>query len=452
MVPRCAPRAQPGPDVPGLVAVVVALAAAAIGFVGALARQRDVPRYRTVWAEDGAVFGECALTDPFPPACLVMPYDGYLHVVPRTLAWIAASLPPEWFSYSITAVAALALAACAFLVARAIAEGTSSPIAGLIAGVSLSLVYPAGAEVIGNVTNLPWVLFVASAAVLTCMLLGRPLGRLDAALVLLTILSSPFGLVVVGVLALGLLLSSDRGRGRSRLLITATVLALVQLAMAFLSPRDPVPHPPITGLTPIEWFIELVFVTGPFGGRGLVPGWMVGILAAAILAVLAWRGYRPAGAASSRSSDRLGPWRPLLAMLTLGAAAATVFAGATYLNRHVTARYDYVPAVAVVIAAVLGTALAARSWSRSEPAGGRRIDGSVVAVLVVATVLAVGFGSTFRVMTRASPGPSYPAVFREGARACEAGAEYAVIPISPLPAGSVTTTWEMRIPCARIAS
>jgi hypothetical protein len=68
----------------------------------------------------------------------------------------------------------------------------------------------------------------------------------------------------------------------------------------------------------------------------------------------------------------------------------------------------------------------------------------------VALVVAVGFASTFRVRTGASRGPSYPAAFREATQACDAGADVAVVPISPLPAGSVTTTWHLRIPCARV--
>jgi hypothetical protein len=228
-------------------------------------------------------------------------------------------------------------------------------------------------------------------------------------------------------------------------------LATAQLAMAFVSPRNEIPDLPVTLLSPIAWFVELAFVKGPFGGRGPVPGWLVGVGAASLVVVLAWLGRH----AGPRIREAGGPWlagswMPSVALLALGGASAALFAASTYLNRHVAPRYEYVPAAAMVIALMLGVALAARAWSPSLTLRARRFGASAIAVALVAVVVAVGFASTFRVRTGASRGPSYPAAFREAAWACDAGASFAVVPISPLPAGSITSTWHLRIPCDRI--
>jgi hypothetical protein len=450
-------RRLPAPS-PRLAILLGSIAAAFIAFVGAVARQQGVPRYRTVWAEDGAVFGQCPLLDPLPPSCLFAPYDGWVHLLPRSLGWATSSLPLEWFSYTATALAAIVVMGCAFLVARAVAEASGSVIAGTVAGASLALVYPAGAEVAGNITNVPWIMFVASATLLACALLSRPIGKMDAALILATLVSTAFGLLLVALLGLETMLARDRGRGTPKLLVVAAGIAIAQVAVALVSPRNEVPNLPVTLLSPVSWFFDLVFRKGPFGGRGLVPGWVPGVLVSGVIAALAWAGYRSlvrdrAGADPPLDSKSAASWwRAPVALLSLGIACAAVFAASTYLNRHVTARYEYVPAAGMVIALMLGLALLLNQRPRAVSVLGRQISGSTLAVGSVALVVALGFGTTFRVSTGASSGPSYPAALREAMQACQHGFEFAVVTISPLPAGSVTATWSMTIPCARLGA
>lgn len=417
--------------------------AAGLAFLGAVARQRDIPRYRTVWAEDGALFGQCPLVDPFPPACVAMPYDGWLHLVPRLLGWAAASGPPEWFSYSVTALAGLTAAACAFLVARAVAEATGSRIAGAVAGAALTLVFPAGVEVAGNVTNLSWIMFGAAAAVLACALLGRSLGRLDAALVLLTTASSPFGLLLVGLLAMERPFTTG-GRPRSSALLFATsILALVQLGMAFVSPRNQLPDVHVAIFTPVGWFLELAFVRGPFGRAGLVPGPVIGVLAGGVLVALFWLAWHERGGGPR-------PWGAPLALFSVSASYAAVFIASTSLNRHVAPRYDFVPAAGMIIVLICGVALLASRLAARVSLGPVRITGPTMTTAAVALIVALGFGSTFQVTTRASRGPSFPGELSRARAACEIGGPVAVVRLSPLPRGDVTTLWEMRIPCARL--
>ena len=420
--------------------------AAAVAFVGAIARQDGVPRWRTVWAEDGALFGQCPLIDPNPASCLLMPYDGWLHFVPRSLAWIAASLPLDAFSYVVTALAALVLATCAFLVARAVAEASGSSIAGAAAGVALALVYPAGAEVAGNITNLAWVLFVAATTVLACGVVGRRLGRLDVVLVLATLSSTPFGFLLVAILAIELRMGAGAAGGRA-LLGVAVAASVAQLAMAFVSPRNELPNATVTLLSPVGWFFELYF-RGPFGGRGPVPGWAVGVGATVVVGFLLWRALHAVRPAAD--SEPVSEWAPLAAVVLLGVATAAVFGASTYLNRHDAARYDYVLAAGLTIGFVLAVAFALPRTRGVVVIAKRDVSAQLVGVGVVAIALGVAFATTFRVTTPASRGPSYPGALREAAIACDGGATVARVTISPLPAGSVTTIWTMRVPCSRL--
>jgi hypothetical protein len=114
-----------------------------------------------------------------------------------------------------------------------------------------------------------------------------------------------------------------------------------------------------------------------------------------------------------------------------------------------------VPAVALVVVLLLGVALLARSWTHSFGVGGRMIRGSSFVVGLVAVVVLVGFATTFRVRTGASPGPNYPAAFQAAVRACQRGVAFAIVPISPLPPSPLPTgptprSWEIHIPCERV--
>src|SRR5688572_18619649 len=69
---------------------VAIVAGAVIVFAAALFRQVGVPKIATVWAEDGAVFLQCAYDDG-PLGCVARPYQGYFHLVPRAIAAVAST-------------------------------------------------------------------------------------------------------------------------------------------------------------------------------------------------------------------------------------------------------------------------------------------------------------------------------------------------------------------------
>ncbi|MGA7986888.1 MAG: hypothetical protein WCB51_00655, partial [Candidatus Dormiibacterota bacterium] len=75
-----------------------ALVAAAVVVIGTFAQVVRMPgdtAYNTIWAEDASVFLNQALNRGILHA-FTIPYSGYLHVVPRLFAAIAAMLPLSW--------------------------------------------------------------------------------------------------------------------------------------------------------------------------------------------------------------------------------------------------------------------------------------------------------------------------------------------------------------------
>jgi len=103
------------------------------------------PRF---WAEDLPIFVHAAQWDG--AASIIHPYAGYLHFIPRIIAYAGTLLPvevlPEWFLGGVLLVTAW----CAAIIARSIGGFT-----GIAA--SLALVLASGwNEPIGSITNLQW--------------------------------------------------------------------------------------------------------------------------------------------------------------------------------------------------------------------------------------------------------------------------------------------------------
>jgi hypothetical protein len=71
-------------------------------------------------------------------------------------------------------------------------------------------------------------------------------------------------------------------------------------------------------------------------------------------------------------------------------------------------------------------------------------------VVVVVLILTVAFVPNFRMVTRSSPGPDYRTAFADATSGCDPDVAAVDVPISPLPSADVTTTWKLRVPCARV--
>ena len=148
------------------------------------------------WAEDGSIFmvqdGQLGL------AAFLTPYNGYLHLLPRLVAWLAShTVDVAWWPAVYNGFAYAAhVAVCARLLSPRV-RLPAKP------GLMLALVVlPGSGEVLINLTNLQWI----AAFLLVLQLFTEPPARSWARLGDLTILaavalSGPFGLVLAPLYA-----------------------------------------------------------------------------------------------------------------------------------------------------------------------------------------------------------------------------------------------------------
>src|SRR4029077_10999868 len=124
--------------------------------------------------------------------------------------------------------------------------------------------------------------------------------------------SSPFGLLIGALVAMAWLLRRRGPLGPWLLVLGATIVG-TQLAVSRVSARNAIPDLPVTLASPIGWLWDLLFVKGPFGGRGLLPGWLIGVATVAVLVLMVWRTVRSAPDGNG-IGNRVGRWTPLLAI------------------------------------------------------------------------------------------------------------------------------------------
>ena len=406
-------------------------ATAAVVLVAALFRQAGVPKWSTLWAEDGQVFLACAYREGI--GCLFTPYQGYLHAAPRIGAAIAALPSPVDASVVVTLVAAIVAALAAGLAARAIAAVTGSWLAATIGAAGLGLVWEAGREVLGNMANLHWVLFAATLIVLVCSWVGGRIGRADLVLVAVTGLTSALS----PVLAIVAIPAALRRAPLARIaLLLAGVTAATQIVAELVSERIASGAAPVAPLQVARRFAKDVLRDGSFGPDLHLVGWLVPAALGALVVLIALR---------HRADLRL-LLRELLPIVALPAIGAGVYIASAELNRTLNDRYAYLPAAlaiaALAIAAPRAAAAVGTSWNSGRRALVPRFLAPVVTILLVA-----GFASSFVLTARASNGPDVPAEIRTAGSACTAGVDVVAIDISPKPASD---HWTVPIPCDRL--
>lgn len=412
------------------------LLAAALAFISAFTRQTGVPKAWTMWAEDGYVFLGCHTRGDSLIDCLGEAYGGYLHVVPRLGAMLAWLGPPDVWSVAVTTAAAAILGACAFLVAGAVEGVTGSALAGLLGGVALGLPFEAGHEVVGNLANLHWILFVTAIVLVVAAWLGRAPAPFDVAAVAGFALSSALGPIVAAMAFLGVL---ARRSGSLRLAAAATIGSVVQAGVAVTVPRDPPLHDPVGLADALRAFVGRVLIAGPFGPAALGPGWALAAVAFGVAAVIVV-------AAPSRRA------RALAAMAGLAGAGLAGYVTAVLVNRWIGPRYEYVPGVLLIEAAVVGAALLGAALGGEGGQSPRTWHNPRLARLplfVVIALVTIGAASSYRIESRTSGGPDYAVGYAAAVAGCEAGIESVRVRISPWPSDRA---WTVEVPCERAVS
>lgn len=148
------------------------------------------------WAEDGSNFFSDQYGRALPP--IFTPYAGYLHVIPRLVAWMSAPFGPE-LAPRLYACAALLIGACGLTALRQLRlEGV--PFLVLLLAIALT---PTNGEVFGTLTNVQWLLQFYQLSIIARAVHGHesrfPAGR--ACVAVLVGLSGPFSIFAVAAVA-----------------------------------------------------------------------------------------------------------------------------------------------------------------------------------------------------------------------------------------------------------
>ncbi len=285
------------------------------------------------WAEDGRVFFVQAVEGGGSE--IFRSYAGYLHLVPRLIAWLCRPLPWEYWPpvFMLAAAAILGWVAARIWCARL-------PVRIRLAGVVALVGVPHSGEVFLNVTNLQWALGVVLAVNLL-----EPLPDSRAAAWrrgvegLVAGLSGPIVLLLLPWAAL------RAWHGRRNWCAHAMLAgwwgaALVQAAVLAVSDRGAGAVAAALATAPgmMPRYAAAMFLGEWVPYSATVGGVMLALVAA--MALLAWRGANPTGR--------------LVALLTVLAALGLLIAGGVAGSWGdpfgVGARYTYVPLILLAVA------------------------------------------------------------------------------------------------------
>lgn len=429
--------------------VSIGIAVFAIVVAAAFLRQTGIEKWRTVWAEDGYVFAQCDYDRPFLD-CLAQPYEGYLHIVPRVGAAAVTAFGSGGLPFGMALVSALVAGACGVLVARAVAEATRSLASGMLAGISLALVWGAGTEVSGNLTNLHWIVLAASIMVLTCGWLGRRVGAADLLLLALTALSSPFAVLLLGFGLGGVVARAQSAR---RALGVVAVALVPQLVVIATSHRDP----PLQSVD-LEYVLLVWRGVGGeawFGPRPwnlLVPA----LLIVTIVALLELAHIRLRRGLGLVVDSRLLAGA-ICATVALPAVGLALLAVSVRTNGGYADRYAYEAAVLTACAVAIGcgvaSAAARAAIDEAAVSGASSFRwahrAAVWAPSLVVITMGFGFVLSFRLVAAASSGPDVVDEIATARPVCMSGAPAAIVTISPRATSPTGRVWSVAIPCER---
>ena len=153
--------AEPVPRrVPRSLSVLLLAAAIPLGVLVMLVRVAGgaVPAWDRIYGEDLGVFLVQALQHPWP---LLVPYAGYLQLVPRLIAQCAVYLPLRDAAAAFAVVGALVTTGCALFIFHASAGHVRSAVLRLVLASAVVLLPVAQLEIADSGVNSPWYLLFA---------------------------------------------------------------------------------------------------------------------------------------------------------------------------------------------------------------------------------------------------------------------------------------------------
>ena len=252
-----------------------------------LARQPGTPSWRSIWAEDGAVYGREAFGLPIWRT-LFRGYGGYVQFVPRLLASIVGvagvSRAASLFAVSGAAVTAL----LALFVFRSTASWIDDVGLRVVVSAMTALVPIAYFETTANISNLGWPLLVASA----WAIVSRRCAPIDTGLRAGVLVATALSTTVAALLAPAALVSAIRRRRRSEwVVMSCFALALaVQLVLDRSAAASPSTHDSASVGDLFQVFSVRVMASMVMGERWLYDAWRAwhyGVVLVAIVALVA---------------------------------------------------------------------------------------------------------------------------------------------------------------------
>jgi hypothetical protein len=386
------------------------------------------------WAEDVVVFLRAAAQAANGLEPVWTTYAGYLHVLPRLVAAAARWLPAPWAATFLVLVCALVQGAVAALTWHVLRSLSAARWACLVAVVPVVLV-PVGVETVLSLANLQW--FLLYAALLAAVWSPRGWGgrSVQALVLVVTALSSPFG--VLPVLALGVNALVTRSRAALAVGAAGAVAAVVQLlAMRSNSSREL--HVGFDLVNLAATYLRRVVADGMLGvGRnGLAtyaPGVRIGMACAGAVLLTVVLAIRVGG---RRVAVRL------LALFALSAAAflvPSVLENVAGTDPGYQGRYFLAPALLWIAMIALALTWAARipNWPR--------VPVRALCAVVAATIL-VGAALSYPVRIAGREGvPSWRTQLGSAVEACGV-TPAAVETIQIAPRG-----WTVDLSCAEVS-
>jgi hypothetical protein len=199
-----------------------------------LLRQRGVPVWDSLWAEDGRIFLTGAVHDFW--TTLFAQYGGYMHIVARLVAGVVSVFPATDAAAAMASGAALVLALLAAFIYEASVDVLPSRAARLLLASVFLFVPVAGSELIANVTNLHFYLLFACFWALLWQSDTATAVATRSAVVLVATLSDP-----LSGLLLPLAVVAPIVRRRVHAVVVSTVYAagLAVQALAMLGGQSP---------------------------------------------------------------------------------------------------------------------------------------------------------------------------------------------------------------------
>jgi hypothetical protein len=398
-----------------------------------MARQPGDSSSDTIWAEDGRIFTQDALTHP-PVSTLLRGYGGYAQFTTRALALGTRSLQPRSFAPYLAVSAAVVVALLGLIVVRSARSWVSSPVLRWSLGVMVVLAPVNFSELTATITNVGWPFLAAGFWAIA----SREQGRFDTPLRAGTVLLGAVSTVIqIVLLPWAIVMAVHRRRRSDVIVLVSLVVGLGIQGLAVLaSDTQETDSARIVGdlfeLLGLRVFGSLVAGErwiSHLSSRAAVNVGVVSVTIVVVMMVLA----RP---------GRLDRDRRVLvacAVLTaIGSYLVTVwYRGTSSVDLWVRdgqvmsgGRYGYLPVLLLFSALVVMVDASGRRWLQ------------VVLLAQTAFVIATS-------LTLANPrstGPSWTDSVRAAEAECRAdpGLEVATLRISPEP------EWSMQIECDRL--